>query len=160
MPFDGLRVGFTGSFNDATYESYKDAPCPAESALAGQTVCNLSGNPVVGAPRWIANPSIEYQHAIGRLIAFAASDYAWRSSFFGSPDNSTLAKADGYGVLNLRVGVSGEYGKTGWDATLWGTNVLDEAYVVGGLGAGNYGSYFEYPGAPRAYGATVRVDVR
>ncbi len=160
IPLEGLTVGLTGSFNDATYESYKNAPCSAEKTAAGQTVCDLTGNPVVGAPRWIANPSIAYEHSIGNgLTAFAASDYAWRSEFFGSPDNSDFAKVDAFGILNLRVGVSGEFGANAWDVTLWGTNVLDEAYVVGGLGAGNFGSYSEFPGSPRAYGATFRVNV-
>ena len=58
IPLEGLTVGLTGSFNDATYESYKNAPCSAEKSFAGQTVCDLTGNPVVGAPRWIANPSV------------------------------------------------------------------------------------------------------
>ena len=160
IPIEGLTLGLTGSFNDATYESYKNAPCSAEKSFAGQTVCDLTGNPVVGAPRWIANPNVAYEHAIGNgLTAFAASDYAWRSEFFGSPDNSDLAKVDAFGILNLRVGVRGDFGSNAWDVTVWGTNVLDEAYVVGGLGAGNYGSYSEFPGSPRAYGATFRVTV-
>lgn len=160
VPLEGLTVGFTSSFNDATYESYKNAPCSAEKAAAGQTVCDLTGDPVVGAPRWIANPSVSYEHAIGNgLTGFASTDYAWRSDFFGAPDNSDFAKVDAFGVLNLRVGVSGDFGNNGWDFTLWGTNVLDEAYVVGGLGAGNFGSYSQFPGAPRSYGATFRVSV-
>ena len=160
VPVEGLTVALTGSFNDATYESYKNAPCSAEKAVAGQTVCDLTGNPVVGAPRWIANPSVSYEHSIGNgLTAFAASDYAWRSDFYGSPDNSALAQVNAFGILNLRVGVTGEFGSNAWDVTLWGMNVLDEAYVVGGLGAGNYGAYSEFPGSPRAYGATFRVNL-
>ena len=58
IPLDGLTIGLSGSFNDATYESYKNAPCSAEKSFAGQTVCDLTGNPVVGAPRWIANPNV------------------------------------------------------------------------------------------------------
>ena len=160
IPFDGLSLSLTGSFNDATYESYENAPCPAEAALTGQTVCNLTGNPVVGAPRWIANPSVSYEHPIGHgLTLHTAWDYAWRSNFYGAPDNSTYSKIDAYGVLNARLGVSGDFEKTSWDLTFWAQNLLDESYVVGGLGAGNYGSYFEYPGQPRSYGATVRVGL-
>ncbi len=76
--------------------------------------------------------------------------------FFGSPDNSDFAKVDAFGILNLRVGVSGELGANNvWDVTLWGTNVLDEAYVVGGLGAGNFGSVFRIS----RFAARVRRDV-
>ena len=160
VPLEGLSLSLAASFNDATYESYKNAPCPAESALSGQTVCNLTGNPVVGAPRWVANPSVAYEHEIGHgLTLHTALDYAWRSDFFGAPDNSVFAKIDAYGLLNARIGVSGDIQKTSWDLTFWAQNLLDQAYVVGGLGAGNYGSYFEYPGQPRSYGATFRLGL-
>jgi iron complex outermembrane receptor protein len=159
VPLDGLTLGLATSYNDAIYQSYHNAPCSAEAAAAGITVCDLTGQDVVGAPKWIANLSTSYRRDLsGELTGYASGEYAWRSDFFGSPDNSELAKVDSYGLLNLRLGLSANAGGNAWDVSLWATNVLDKRYVVGGLGQGQYRAYFQAPGAPRAIGATLRVD--
>jgi iron complex outermembrane receptor protein len=154
-PFDGFTVALTGSYNDATYTSYHNAPCPAE--LLPAPSCDLTGQRLYLTPRWVANPSVSYETAVGGLRAFGNVNYAWRSSFFGSSDSSRLAELDAFGVLNVRIGVRGTAAGRPWTLALWSNNALDEIYFQS-LSRGANGEYSGFRGAPRTYGATVRVD--
>lgn len=161
VPVTGVHLSLSSSYNDAVYRSYADAPCAAEQIAAGRRVCDLSGSPVTGAPKWIVNPGIEVEHTIGLfgLRAFGGADYAWRSSFFGSADDSELAKVEAYGLLNLRAGLSAEAGQNHWSAWVWADNATNKAYVLGGLQLPPATlQYTEFPGQPRTIGASVRVD--
>jgi iron complex outermembrane receptor protein len=159
VPMEGLNLALAASFNDAKYVEYRHAPCAAEDLAVGRSVCDLTGEQVVAAPKWIVNPSVSYTQNVGTLQAFAQTDYAWRSSFYGAPDNSQYSKVDPYGVLNVQLGVTGKLSQYDWQLSLWGRNVLDKHYVIGGItGASQYLTYSLYPGEPRAYGATFRVD--
>ncbi|MET0659776.1 MAG: TonB-dependent receptor [Steroidobacteraceae bacterium] len=159
VPLDGLTLSLNASYNDAKYRDYRNAPCGAEKSVLGATVCDLSGEEIVGAPKWIVNPSITYDRSVGNFDLRAQTDYAWRSSFFGAPDNSEFAKIDSYGVLNARLGVGGTWANKAWEVSLWGRNLLDKAYVTGGLqGASQFLTYSLYSGEPRAYGAALKVD--
>jgi len=158
-PVTGLTLAVAASFNDAKYREYRDAPCSAEAIAAGRTLCDLSGDRVVGAPQWIVNPSVSYTRHLGAFETTAQADYAWRSSFSGAPDNSQYADVDGYGVLNAQLGIAGGLSQAAWHLSLWSRNLLNKHYVIGGVtGASQFLTYTLYPGEPRSYGATVRVD--
>ncbi len=160
IPLQGLRLSLNGSYNDAVYRSYENAPCSSEKIAVGLKVCDLTGSQVVGAPKWIASAGLDYEHALGNgLQAFSGLSYSWRSGYFGSADNSDLARVKAYGILNLRAGVGGEWGSNRWTASLWATNLTDEIYTVGGISsASSTLQYSEFPGNPRAVGATLRLD--
>jgi outer membrane receptor protein involved in Fe transport/transketolase N-terminal domain/subunit len=156
-----LTFRLTASYNDAIYTSYFDAPCAVESV--GGLICNLTGRQVVGAPKWIANPSVNAAHNIaGDLDAYTLTEYAWRSSFFGTPDDSQLARVNAYGLVNLRAGLRGHLGRSAWDFSVWSNNVLDKHYVVGGVSGASgptFGAYWLVPGTPRFWGgATIRLE--
>ena len=160
VPVPGLHLSLDSSYNDATYVSYPNAPCSAEALAAGRTVCDLTGSQVVGAPKWIVGPGVEFDHAIGGgLDGFAGADYSWRSSFFGYADNSELARVKSYGILNLRAGVNGEWRGNKWSLWAWANNATDRVYTMGGLSAATATlQYSEFPGEPRTFGATVRLE--
>jgi len=159
VPLPGLTLSLAASFNEAQYRDYRNAPCSAEAIAAGAQLCDLSGRQVVGAPKWIVNPSIGYTQNLGGVDGYVQADYAWRSSFYGSPDNSTFAQVDPYGVVNLQLGLTGRLSVYEWQLALWARNLTDERYVIGGLsGASQFLTYALFPGEPRAYGATVRLN--
>jgi iron complex outermembrane receptor protein len=160
VPASGLHLSLDSSFNDAVYVSYANAPCSAEALAAGKTVCDLTGSQVVGAPKWIVSPGVEFDHAVlSGIEGFAGADYAWRSAFFGSADNSELAKVRSYGILNVRAGINTEWGGTKWSLWAWANNVTDKIYTLGGLSAATATlQYSEFPGQPRTVGATIRVE--
>jgi iron complex outermembrane receptor protein len=154
----------SGSYNDAVYMSYHDAPCSAEQLapllVPGQKVCDLTGQALVGAPKWIVSPSVSHTHTLFAGIAGTAfASYSWRSWFYGSADNSRYALVPDYGLLNLRYTVQGRGGSAPWSLSIWSNNVLDKRYVIGGLVAsGRLYNYSETPGFPRTVGATLNVS--
>ncbi len=160
VPVTGLRWSVTTSYNDAAYRTYANAPCSSERIAAGLTVCDLSGSQVVGAPKWIASTGLQYEHGLGNdLQGFVGTDYSWRSEFYGSADNSELAKVKAFGILNLRAGVAGDWGSNQWTFSVWANNLTDEIYTLGGISAASATlQYSEFPGNPRSIGATLRLD--
>jgi iron complex outermembrane receptor protein len=167
VPIDDVTLRLSASYDNAVYLSYRNAPCPAEvlsptNATQGSIICNLTGQPLVGAPTWIVNPGISWsQHLIGAVTGRAEADYSWRSKQFGSADDSQLAQIPSYGVLDVRYGVGGALdADKRWDVTVWSNNVANKHYVTGGLTvAGSLYDYYLYPGLPRTYGLTVRVKL-
>jgi iron complex outermembrane receptor protein len=158
-PVDWFAFDLNASYNDAVYTSYGNAPCSVESTLAGHVTCNLTGEQVVGAPKWVVNPDITVNHSlVGGLNGYALAGYSWRSSFFGTSDNSEYGLVKAYGLVNLRLGVRGDLGSKKWDLSLWANNVLDKRYLVGGLSGATFRAYSLFPGTPRFWGATVRVE--
>ena len=159
-PVDWLAFDLNASYNDAVYTSYANAPCSIEATLAKEVTCNLTGQQVVGAPRWVVNPDLNLSRDLGGgLSGYALAGYSWRSSFFGTPDNSEYGLVKAYGLLNLRLGLRGELGsKAKWDASVWADNALDRRYLVGGVTGPTFGAYSLFPGNPRFWGATARVE--
>lgn len=156
----GLTINANGSYNDARYTDFKNAPCSAEAKAAGKTVCDLTGKDVVGAPRWIANVGGRYEWNLGHNVnQYVNANYAWRSESEGAIDNSKYAKIPAYGLLNLSTGWKVKTGADRWDASLWVRNVFDKRY---------YTAIFQYPayadlytaavGLPRTIGATLKYE--
>jgi iron complex outermembrane recepter protein len=159
-PLNWLSFDLNASYNDAVYTSYANAPCSIESTLAGQVMCNLTGEQVVGAPRWVVNPDLDFNHNLGGgITGYALGGYSWRSSFFGTPDDSEYGRVNSYGLMNARVGLRGSLGpRTKWDVAAWANNALDKRYLVGGITGQTFGAYSLYPGNPRFWGVTARVE--
>ncbi|QRY77874.1 TonB-dependent receptor [Pseudomonas sp. PDNC002] len=160
LPVRGLRLNFNGSYNDVTYLSFKDAPCPAEiSTQAGApATCDLTGERVVGASKWIANLKGEYAWNLDDGIQpYLTASYAYRSSAEGTLDNSDLSKIDGYGLANFSVGLRKDIGDGQLDTSIWLKNAFDKDYYLAAFASIN-GSYTASVGQPRTLGASVRYD--
>jgi iron complex outermembrane recepter protein len=156
---EGVAFDLNASYNEAVYTSYENAPCSVEASLAGEKVCNLTGQQVVGAPRWIVNPDLRLEQAVaGGVTTYGIIGYSWRSSFFGTFDNSEYAVVKSYGLLNLRAGLKGDLGHARWDASVWVNNATDKRYFIGGLTGATFNAYSLFPGDPRFWGATIRLE--
>jgi len=165
-PLTGLNLRLAASLNDARYLSYTDAPCSAEELAPldlspSAKTCGLTGRPVVGAPKFILNPSASYEHPLsGSLSGEAGASYSWRSWFYGSADDSEYGRVPSYGLLDVRlILLGGDDGDRPWSLAVWSNNALDKRYVVGGLTVSSaLYSYYETPGFPRTFGVTVNVS--
>ncbi|MFV3415137.1 TonB-dependent receptor [Pseudomonas nitroreducens] len=160
LPIRGLTLNFNGSYNDVTYLSFKDAPCPAEVSTQpnAPATCDLTGQRVVGASKWIANLNGEYAWNLDDGIRpYVTGSYSYRSEAEGTLDNSDLSKIDGYGLANFSVGLRKDIGDGQLDASVWLKNAFDKDYYLAAFASIN-GSYTASVGQPRALGASVRYD--
>jgi iron complex outermembrane receptor protein len=154
-PLKGLTLRSNGSFNDASYLDYRNAPCPPERAA---TFCDLSGrNALVNAPRWIGNLGAQYAHVAGEgLQAYYNANYAYRAATYGTLDASEYSKIPGYSVSNFSAGLRTTRGAA-WDLSLWVKNAFDKHYYTSMWNSG-FGSYNAVIATPRTVGATVRHE--
>jgi len=152
-----LTLGFNGSYNDAFYRSYHNGACPYENPGTA-TVCDLTGKPVVGAPRWIGSLTGQYETPVANgVLGYTRAEYNYRSSFYGPgvSDDSIYSLNKAYGLTNFWVGVRLE--KTGLDVSFWMRNAFNVKYTVSTQGGGPSGYYTATPGDPRTFGGTVRL---
>ena len=158
-PVSGLTLNLNGSYNDVTYLSFKDAPCPGEVTTANATaLCDLTGEPVVGASKWIGNANGHYQWNLGNGIQpYLNASYSYRSKTTGTLDNSELSRIDGYGLVNLSGGVRFDAGVGEVDTSIWVRNLTDKTYFLTASAVSN-GAYSGSVGSPRMAGVSVRYD--
>lgn len=160
LPVRGLTLSFNGSYNDASYLSYKDAPCPPEIAFqpGAPQSCDLTGRQVVGAPKWIANLNGDYHWRAGEgREHYLAASYAFRSSAPGTLDDSKFGQIPSYAVVNLSTGVRVDLGKGQLDLSLWLKNAFDKNYYTILWNEQN-GGYGGLAGTPRTLGVSARYD--
>lgn len=155
-----LTLNFTGSYNDVAYLSFKDAPCPAEVTYGSspQATCDLTGQNVAGASKWIGNVSFKYLHRYDNGVSpYFTGAYSYRSDSEGTLDNSDYSKMDGYGLLSLTAGLRSDMGGGEVDVSLWIKNVTDKVYYQSAFAQPN-GLYTASMGQPRTVGMSLRYD--
>jgi iron complex outermembrane recepter protein len=161
----GVTFNLAASYNEAIYLSYPNAPCPAEqlapNLVPGQKICDLSSQALVGAPRWILNPGLTWRHRLfANLSGEFQAGYSWHSSYFGTADDSQLARVPSYGILNVRYSIAGKWRERPLTLSFWSNNALDRREMIGGvLVAGRLYHYMGTPAVPRTVGITLRVDL-
>lgn len=157
-PIEGLTLNVTGSYDNASYQSFRKGPCAAEYGLPGSATCDLTGRPVVGAPRWIFGLNATYEFPVTDDIqGYVIGDYSWRSSFYSVIDDSAYAKIGNYGLVNLRVGA--KFYDQKLDVSFWTKNLGDVSYFQTLSISSSRGAYFGFPGDPLTFGASIRVSL-
>ncbi|SNS78705.1 iron complex outermembrane recepter protein [Sphingomonas laterariae] len=151
-PNDLISFTASAAYTDAEYRDYPNGPAPVESGLA---VADLSGQPLAGVPKFTYALGADVAQPIGSVQLYGHADYSHRSSFYTAVSNSRFSKVDGYGLVNLRVGVRSEDRR--WDASLWTKNLFDKDYFQT-LTPGNTGLVTGLTGDPRTVGATLRTS--
>ncbi|MGA5483673.1 TonB-dependent receptor [Pseudomonas siliginis] len=160
VPLRGLTLNFNGSYNDISYLSYKDAPCPPEVSQApgAPASCDLSGHQVVGASKWIGNANGEYKWNLDNgFEPYVTGSYAFRSKAVGTVEDSDYGQIPSYAVVNLSTGLRGDFNQGQWDVSLWLKNAFDKTYYTT-LWTGGNGGYEGLLGTPRTLGVTGRYD--
>jgi iron complex outermembrane receptor protein len=156
IPLPGLKLSASGSFTDAIYRSFHNAPCSPEASAVGQTVCDLTNQRVANTPKWTGNLSAEYSRTvIDGFQGYVAGQYAYRSGQFLTVDNSRYGYQGGYGVTNLRVGVRTDNGN--YDLSFWVNNLFSSHYLLNVQDSASYQGAWGYPGDPLTLGTTLRL---
>ena len=174
-PTSRLSLYANGSFTDARYVRFVDAPCPPElsggtAAAAGQTPsppgtpggispanCDISGQRLPGVSKWAFSYGAEYDLP-GRIAGVSGNFYvgydgSYRSGFSSNPSPSAYTEINGYALSNFRLGFkSGDR----FNIFGWVRNALGQDYdEVLALQSGNSGLIVGQPGDPRTYGITI-----
>ncbi|HEX4507121.1 MAG TPA: TonB-dependent receptor [Alphaproteobacteria bacterium] len=156
-PFEGLTLNSNLSYDNASYQSFRAGPCAAEYGLPGSATCDLTGRPVVGAPRWTFDINGTYEFPLTDSVqAYVNAELSWRSSFYSVIDDSLYSKIGNYGVVNMRVGARFYDGKV--DVSFWTKNLGDRSYFQTLSISSSRGTYSGYPGDPLTFGGTIRVS--
>jgi iron complex outermembrane receptor protein len=157
-PADWFSGYFSAAWNDGSYVSFANAPCPLE-LVGGPAVCDLSGRPLPALSDEVASLGGEYRHnrnLFGKSgQAFFGFDASYRSEWYSDASVSQYGLVDGYGLLNLRAG----FRSNGpWEFTVWARNALNKDYMQFlSIQSGNSGLVIGQPGDPRTYGITARA---
>jgi iron complex outermembrane receptor protein len=155
----GLTLDGSLSYNKATYEDFRNAPCPVEVAAryASNQVCffDLSGHQLDQIPEWSANLTGQYERPLTQTITgYAVAQWSWKSESYLAPSNSRYGEVDGYSIANFRVGARiGEH----YDVSAWVNNAFESEYFVNQITAQVGGAVRGSPGDPRTFGIRLKA---
>jgi len=135
---EGLTVGFAGSYLDATYQDFENAPCWTISGSepvdrgncidrgTGSDHRDASGEAINFAPEWAYNLNLDYRLPIGDTLEGRATlNLNYSDGFFTAGDLDPIyAYQDDYTTVGLRLGL-GSFDGT-WDVAFIGKNLTEE----------------------------------
>jgi iron complex outermembrane receptor protein len=158
-PTSNLFLSLAGSYLDHEYTSYVGGPQIVQPAGSPSLppVQDLSGTPLSGVPDWTLSSSINYVKSFGAVEGFANLAARYRGSRNVTSERNPIADQDSYVTANATIGIRDTEGL--WTVTLWGKNITDEEYTDGLFNSViQAGSFNAYPGDPRTYGVTLRLQ--
>jgi iron complex outermembrane receptor protein len=138
-PIEGLTLRTAAAYNDGVYTSFPGAPC-----YNGQTVAlgcngtfaggvfnsqNLSGTPLIRAPRWNISGGVNFGMPIGANLKAALSvDANYSSSYLTDATSAPQSLQSSYTLLDstLRIGNANDV----WQAEFIGRNLTNRYYIV------------------------------
>ncbi|MFA7586311.1 MAG: TonB-dependent receptor [Novosphingobium sp.] len=177
-PGERFNAYANGSYTDARYRRFVDAPCPPElsggtTAGPGQVAgapgvpgglspenCDISGKRLPGVSKWAFSYGAEANVPVTLLgkegTAYLGLDGNYRAGFSSNPTPSQYTRVKGYALTNLRAGFRTE---NGIDVFGWVRNAFDVDYFEQlAVPSGNTGLIVGQPGDPRTWGGTIKVE--
>lgn len=171
VPWEGMEIGGSAAYLHARYvkgSRFED------QLVNGATVSvDRSGEPITQAPKWTANASVTQSLDVGPGKLKLHADYSYIASryfdFFTVADTAAQATKDAtavaneasriraYGLLNLQAAYVFE--DPAIEVTVWGKNVANKANFTNVFNSyTGLGATVQFQGAPRTYGATVKIS--
>ncbi|MYM42181.1 TonB-dependent receptor [Duganella qianjiadongensis] len=160
-PQSSLSLYFNGSYNNARYSSFNNAPIAAELVAVRVTKADLTGHPLVGAPSWTINTGGRYEWKNGDTVRqYAMANVAFRSWADGYLDGSKFARIPAYALLNISTGWLVQRAGKQWNISVWVKNALDKHYFLAAAAGQTIGGgeYVASAGTPRTLGITTHLD--
>ncbi len=128
---------------------------------------NTVGNDAPSVPEFTFNFAAQYDKPINDTLNFLGRvEYSYTgdtwfhtvqddvvpATLFGGPDaDFSRSQVDGYGLINLRIGIEAER----WAITAFSRNLSDEKYIAEVITAPEFGGSFVHPGMERTSGVEV-----
>jgi outer membrane receptor protein involved in Fe transport len=174
-PTDNLSIGGYYAHNQGQYNTFRQGTCwdatpfhtgqddpgrspPPPGADPNEQPCDRSGTDLPYNPEDRYNVTVTQNFPMGMNNMFIRAEYTWLSEQYTDGDSDPLTLQDGFGILNLRLGVDID----DWNSTitLWGRNVLDERYYGGSFDPPllDFGRMNSYPSEPATWGITFRKN--
>ncbi len=152
----GLTARAGGAYLDSHYTNFPNAPFytpnpdPPYGSLS--TAGNADGKQLPEAPKFAFNFGFNYDTAFswGRLNF--NQNYAFRGSFYFSPDNFIHQKS--YGLLDASVTYMLP-NNDHWSLRAYGKNITGTRYYIGGEENSGSEGFVYAPGAPAIYGGIL-----
>lgn len=175
-PVERFNAYVNGSYTDATYRKFVDAPCPPELSgggtgtpvaspgVAGNSPanCNISGQVLPGVSKWSLSYGAEANFPASLFgeagDAYVGFDGNYRTKFSSNPSPSAYTWVKGYALTNFRAGFRTD---NGFDIYGWVRNAFDVRYFEQlAVPSGNTGLIVGQPGDPRTWGVTAKIEFR
>ncbi len=169
---EGLVLNGAITWNQATFEDFKEGPCPAASltdlgslppegpgTLPPDKACDLSGKQLHRSPEWSGSARIAYQRQLGNLpiAGMVALDASYRDDELLDADLDPLDAQEAHWLFNARLGLA-DIDKA-WTFVIVAKNLTDElTKVFGGDIPLFFGSHWASTNAPRTISGTFRFN--
>jgi iron complex outermembrane receptor protein len=145
LPLSAMKVELGIGYLDAQY-----------TAIDPGVVTEVStASDLVDTPRWSLSTGLSYSVSVAnRFTLTPRIDWSYRARHANDARNTPELIQDGYHLLNASLMLEGAAGK--WTAQLFGTNILDERYLITGVGAPDFQGFITAAyGRPAEWGLTV-----
>jgi len=144
VPTPNLSLNFAGGWLDTAYTELGQAQfltLGATFALAPETQFSMGGQ-------------YDFNLSNGSVLA-ARLDYGWTEEHVTHQDSRLQSLQDSYGLLSGRLTYDPN---ENWSIALWGRNLTDEWYQIGGFGAWLGGVDQGVIARPREYGISLNME--
>jgi outer membrane receptor protein involved in Fe transport len=148
----GLKLSGAATWNISKFTNFVNAPCwggqtvamgcnldpdaSANGGKGGYVSQDLSGSPLVRAPKWQLSGNMDYEIPLkGGMSVLLGSGVQYSSRFLTNSAGRADMYQPGYVKLDLNVALRGEEGK--WELAMIGNN-LNNKIIRGNCSNGNY----------------------
>ncbi|KQS53929.1 TonB-dependent receptor [Brevundimonas sp. Leaf363] len=175
-PVEGLVLQGGVTYTDAKYGDFTASDLTNPARFPQLSL--LPGGRASFAPEWSVTSSISYERSIAGLRAGFSLSGKYQTEYNTGSDLLPYKNQDAYTVVNGRISIGSE--NEAWTLEIWAQNLLDEEYTQVGFAAPLQGTAFTntvtpqangtfynqatdtatydaFLGAPRTYGATLRL---
>ncbi|MGN7932719.1 TonB-dependent receptor [Sphingopyxis sp. 22461] len=156
----GLNLRFSGTWLDAKYLRYDDAPYapplfgPVFGAGASQLI-DAAGNRPQLTSKFSYGIGADYTVDTSAGELQATVDYSHRSSFFWDQANGPELTQRGYGLLDARL----RFAPTPrYSLSVWGKNLTNEHYAAFATSLSGPTGFPYIAGSPRTYGVSLNFE--
>jgi outer membrane receptor protein involved in Fe transport len=159
-PLDGLSIQGGVTYAETQYDDSRPANpnfnLPSATNPTGGGLFRLPGTRISFAPLWSASLAGTFEREVGGHLFRANLSGKYTSSYNTGSDLSPLKVQKDLLLLNGRIGFGAADER--WILEVWGQNLTDEQYLqVGFDGPFQPNQIDGFLGAPRTYGATLRL---
>lgn len=129
IPFENLRLDLSASYMKAEFDEFLTDPTDSNG---DGDFGDRSGNQLANSPELYFSAIASYDiHTDNGAVITIQVDSNYQDDRFFSTENAPALSQDGYWLTGARIKYSSPDDK--WDLSIWGKNLLDEEYVIGGF---------------------------